>query len=361
MMKPQRSTNYACSHHAGNACSFGAMEQLPKPVLCIPLVLQWLWLGLRYRSLTLPSVVNPAIETGGLAGESKAACLARIGQAHAPWVARTVLVSPADIPAAASMARTLGYPLVAKPDIGWCGHGVRRIDVVDGLTAYIAAFPPDASFLLQEFVPGPFEAGLFYSRGPTEAHGRLIGLAIRHSPQVTGDGVRSIAALMAADPRLCSRIGHYRRALSTRGIDHVPMRGERVILGTVASLRVGGRYEDAMRLNTPALEDRVDAIARSMHGFHFGRLDVRFGSEATLQRGEFRIIEINGAGSEAIQFWDPTMRLRDAYRGVFAKQAALFALAARMRADGAVPISAMALATAWWRQLRLMRRYPSSN
>uniref|UniRef100_UPI003B5AEA30 hypothetical protein n=1 Tax=Novacetimonas labruscae TaxID=3229898 RepID=UPI003B5AEA30 len=69
MMKPQRSTNDACSHHASNG--FGAMERLPKPVLCIPLVLQWLWLGLRYRSLTLPSVVNPAIETGGLAGESK--------------------------------------------------------------------------------------------------------------------------------------------------------------------------------------------------------------------------------------------------------------------------------------------------
>ncbi|MBV1835035.1 ATP-grasp domain-containing protein [Novacetimonas pomaceti] len=361
MMKPQRSTNDACSHHASNACSFGAMERLPKPVLCIPLVLQWLWLGLRHRSLTLPSVVNPAIETGGLAGESKAACLARIGQAHAPWVARTVPISPPDIPAAASLAQALGYPLVAKPDIGWCGHGVRRINTATELAAYIAAFPPDASFLLQEFVPGPYEAGLFYSRDPTEPHGRLIGLAVRHSPQVIGDGVRTIAVLMAADPRLHPRINHYTIALGASRMDHVPACGEQVILGTVASLRVGGRYEDAMRLNTPVLEDRVDAIARSMNGFHFGRLDVRFSSEEALRRGVFQIIEINGAGSEAIQFWDPALRLRDAYRGVFAKQEGMFALAARMRASGAVPINAMALIRAWWRQLRLMRRYPPSN
>ncbi|WEQ50928.1 hypothetical protein LV478_01620 (plasmid) [Komagataeibacter oboediens] len=361
MMKPQRSTNGACSHAARSPSGFGAMERLPKPVLCIPLVLQWLWLGLRYRSLTLPSVVNPAIETGGLAGESKAACLARISPDHAPWVARTVFVSPADIQSAAAMARTLGYPLVAKPDIGWCGYGVRRINTAGKLADYIATFPSDASFLMQEFVPGPFEAGLFYSRDPTETHGHLIGLAVRHSPQVVGDGVHSVTALMTADPRLCPRINHYTTALGTSRMSQVPACGERVILGTVASLRVGGRYEDAMRLNTPALEYRVDAIVRSMNGFHFGRLDVRFGSEEALQRGEFQIIEINGAGSEAIQFWDPALRLRDAYRGVFAKQEDMFALAARMRANGAVPISAMALIRAWWRQLRLMRRYPSSN
>lgn len=361
MMKPQRSTNGACSHPDHSPSGFGAMERLPKPILCIPLILQWLWLGLRYRSLTLPSVVNPAIETGGLAGESKAACLARIGPDCSPWVARTFPVSTADILAAMSIAQTLGYPLVAKPDIGWCGYGVRRINTADELARYIAAFPPDASFLLQEFVPGPYEAGLFYRRSPAETNGHLIGLAVRHSPQVIGDGLHSIAALITADPRLHPRINHYRVALSPDRMNCIPAYGERVILGTVASLRVGGRYEDVMHLNTPALEKRVDTIAQSMNGFHFGRLDIRFDSEEALRRGEFQIIEVNGAGSEAIQFWDPKLRLWDAYRGVFAKQDAMFALAAQMRAKGGIPIGTMALIQAWWRQLKLMRRYPPSN
>ncbi|GAA4489012.1 ATP-grasp domain-containing protein [Gluconacetobacter asukensis] len=337
------------------------MERLPKPILCIPLVIQWLWLGLRYRSQSLPSVVNPAIETGGLAGESKHACLASIGPHHGPWIARTLLISSKDVPKAAIMAVQLGFPLIAKPDIGWCGYGVRRINTIKKLTEYIKAFPTHAAFLLQEWVPGPYEAGLFYMRRPSEAHGRLIGLAVRHPPQIIGDGVRSITRLMIADPRLAPLISHYRTALPANRLDHVPASGERVVLGTVASLRVGGRYENAMRLNTPDLEQKVNAIAHSMNGFHFGRLDVRFSSEDALRRGEFQIIEVNGAGSEAIEFWDPTLSLWAAYRGVFAKQKTLLALAAEMRAAGHIPIGITPLFRAWLRQLRLIRRYPPSN
>ncbi|GAA4504019.1 hypothetical protein [Gluconacetobacter tumulicola] len=116
-----------------------------------------------------------------------------------------------------------------------------------------------------------------------------------------------------------------------------------------------------MRLNTPDLEQKVEAIANSMNGFHFGRLNVRFSSEDALRRGEFQIIEINGARSEAIEFWDPTLSLRAAYRGVFAKQKTLFALAAEMRAAGHIPIGIAPLFRAWLRQLRLIRHYPPSN
>ena len=70
------------------------IEILPKWAFTLPLVLQWLWLSLRYRSLTLPSCVNPSIETGGLVGESKLACLALIGADHRDWVAQIALVSP---------------------------------------------------------------------------------------------------------------------------------------------------------------------------------------------------------------------------------------------------------------------------
>lgn len=361
MMSSQRSTRGACSRHPAGRAGFGAMERLPKPILCIPLVIQWLWLGLRYGGLTLPSVVNPAIETGGLAGESKHACLAGIEAHQGPWVARTFLISPDNIQQAAIMAAPLSFPLIAKPDIGWCGYGVRRINNIEELTEYIRVFPTHASFLLQEWVPGPYEAGLFYMRRPSEAHGHVIGLAVRHPPQIIGDGARSITRLMIADPRLAPLINHYRTALPAGRLDHVPASGERIILGTVASLRVGGRYENAMRLNTPDLEQKVDAIARSMNGFHFGRLDVRFSSEDALRRGEFKIIEVNGAGSEAIEFWDPTLCLSAAYRGVFAKQKTLFALAAEMRAAGHVPIGTASLFRAWQQQLRLMRRYPPSN
>jgi len=73
---------------------------LPKPLLCVPLVAQWLLLSARYGSLTLPSAINPSIETGGLAGESKSACLAQIGDQFAAHVAAWQLLRAGDDPLA---------------------------------------------------------------------------------------------------------------------------------------------------------------------------------------------------------------------------------------------------------------------
>ncbi len=328
---------------------------LPKWLLCVPLVSQWLWLGIRHRSLTLPSAVNPSIENGGLAGESKFAYLERIGAPYSGWVARTHPVRPGEDASLARRLAGLRYPIVAKPDIGWCGYGVRRIDDDVQLAAYGAAFPKDAVYLLQALIDTPGEAGLLYARRPGEAAGRLLGVALRHRPQVTGDGVSTVRQLAGRDHRLTGR--DIAPDISAR----VPAAGEVVVLTTVASLRTGGRYKNGERLMSQALAARVDAIARSMGGFNFGRLDVKFAREADLCAGDFQVIEINGAGSEAIQFWDPDFTMRQSFAGVFQKQSALFALGAAWRTMGHQPVSVRSLVRSWLVQRRLIKRYPASN
>ncbi len=331
------------------------IEQLPKWLLCVPLVAQWMWLGLRYGSLTLPSVVNPAVENGGLAGESKLAYLERIGRQHAPWVALTRAVKPGEDAARIRRDADLPFPLIAKPDIGWCGYGVQQIGSAAELQAYAASLPHDATYLLQAFVKTPNEAGLFYCRHPDDATGRLVAIALRHPPQVKGDGVLSVAQLAQRHPKL------RRTMIPARIAARVPAVDEIVVLTTVASLRVGGTYEDGARLISPALAARVDDIARSMSGFNFGRFDVKFTSEEDLQAGRFQIIEINGAGSEAIQFWDPHYTMLQSLKGVFRKQSDLFALAHSFRARGGRPVGVRKLVSAWLAQQRLIRRYPASN
>ena len=44
----------------------GKLERLPKWLNLVPMVIQWLWLAIRYQSVTLPSSANPAILAGGL-------------------------------------------------------------------------------------------------------------------------------------------------------------------------------------------------------------------------------------------------------------------------------------------------------
>ena len=56
-----------------------------------------------------------------------------------------------------------------------------------------------------------------------------------------------------------------------------------------------------------------------MPDFHFGRIDVRFAVAVRrcCAATGFRIIEINGAGSEATHVWDPRTTLREAWRAQF--------------------------------------------
>ena len=335
------------------------IERLPKWLLCVPLVMHWMALAVRHRSLTLPSAANPMIPTGGLAGEGKLECLRLIPAIHSAWVAPTAAVPPGADAEAVRQAAGLRFPLVAKPDRGWCGYGVRRVDDGAALAAYQASFPPGATFLLQPWHPGPVEAGLMVRRGPDEATGRLVGLTLRHTPSVAGDGRRTLAALASDDPRL-SRPGLRAAVLAGHDPARVPAAGERVTLTTIASLRIGARYEDALHLATPALRARVGAIAGGM-GLHAGRFDVRAVSVAALLAGRFTIIEVNGAGAEAIHAWDPRLGLRQAFAEVFANHRALFALGAAMRARGHRPAGPWRLSAAWLRQQRLARGYPASN
>ena len=337
------------------------IEQLPKPLLCIPLVLHWFYLAVRYRSATLPSCLNPRIETGGLAGESKSACLAQVGTEFESWVAPWCRVASGQDACAARLAADLAYPLIVKPDMGWCGYGVRRVDSDAALGAYAAAVPAGGAFILQRLIVAPNEAGLLYVRQPGASKGALVAMTLRHRPRVTGDGRRSIAALVSADPRCRAHATRYAASIGKAGFQRVPARDEQVFLTTIASLRVGARYEDASSHITPMLAAQIDAIARSMRDFHYGRFDVRFDTSTSLRAGTFSIIEVNGAGSEAIQFWDPALTIGAAFRGVFAKQSEIFRLGHAMRQAGYRPAGVAALARAWLRQQRLLRHYPPSN
>ena len=348
----------------GVRCSL--IERMPKWLICVPLAVQWLWLSLRYRSFTLPSAANPQIPSGGLVGEGKLDYFRAMGPharaATAPWCAieNSAQPEPTQLERVLQEAG-LSFPLIAKPDLGLCGYGVQKVADMAALLAYCAAFPRGETFVVQQYLDAPGEAGLFYARDPDSGQARLIGLALRTFPCVTGDGQRTLDQLIRADTRARRSIAsaqHHSDIDSAR----VPAAGEVVRLATIGSTRVGGLYRNGASLITPALVAAVDAIARDMPQFYCGRFDVRFDDIAQLQRGRgFTIIEINGAGSEAIEAWDPAIGVLQAFGIIFAKQGCLFAIGDRMRARGAQPIGLLALRRLYQRQQRLIALYPPSN
>jgi hypothetical protein len=114
------------------------LEKMPKWLICVPLVVQWLWRGLRDGSLTLPSAANPNITAGGLVGEGKIEYFKQMGPlgraAAAPYLGLRIVdeLSEADV-ARALEAADIAFPVVAKPAPGLCGYGVRKLADPDAL------------------------------------------------------------------------------------------------------------------------------------------------------------------------------------------------------------------------------------
>jgi hypothetical protein len=334
-----------------------------------PVVIYWLAEALRHRSLTLPSAANPGITAGGLVGESKSAILDRVsGQPRAliaPYI--TLRTDPAECGhdlAAAERALAqagLAYPLVAKPDIGCNGAGVRVVANRAALAGYLAAYPRDEVLLLQQLVALPGEAGVFYVREPGASFGRITSITLKHVPFVIGDGRSTLGELVLADPRAGSLAWMYLPHLGARAATIVPS-GERVSLVFVGNHCKGSIFENGIRFATPALEAAIEQLARAMPEFHFGRIDLRFATPADLAAGDgLRIIEINGAGSEATHIWDPTTRLADAWRAQFQHYGAAFRIGAANRARGYRPVGLIELFRLWRRHKRLMKSYPAHD
>ena len=347
---------------AGPRCS--TLERMPKWLICVPLVAQWLWLALRHGSFTLPSAANPAITAGGLVGETKLEYFAGMGELALAATARHCALPPASRASMADVRSVmtrhgLAFPLIAKPDLGMCGFGVRLVAGEDELAPYIDSFPAEQTIVLQEYLAEEGEAGIFYARDPGAEQGLIIGLALRYFPRVIGDGVSSVDALIDGD----ARAGRVRRCGHPLPVDGawVPAANQPVRLATIGSTRVGGLYRDGSACITPKLSARIDAIARDMEQFHFGRFDVRFADLDGLRAGRVTIMEVNGAGSEAIEAWDPDFGLRRALRIIFAKQRTLFAIGAANRSRGHQPIGLGRLARLHWMQQRLLDAYPPSN
>ena len=330
-----------------------------------PVVIHWLMLGLRYGDFSLPTAANPRITTGGLCGESKLAILRQVGSAGQDLVAPAcgVRAGPggaADADAAMS-AHGLAYPVVAKPDIGCNGTGVRLLRDRAAMQRYMAEFPAGETVVLQHYVGAPSEAGIFYIRHPGEPSGRITSLTLKQPPVVVGDGRSRLRDLILADER-AGVVPHLYFDRLTDQLDTVLEAGETFQLVFVGNHCKGSIFQDGRDLITPALAAAIDRLAHAIPEFHFGRIDVRFESIAELRRGTgFKVIEVNGAGSEATHVWDPGTGLLDAWRAQFFHYGQAFRIGAANRRRGFRPSGVRAMYRDWVNQRRLMAQYPLND
>jgi hypothetical protein len=204
---------------------------------------------------------------------------------------------------------------------------------MDDARAYFAR--ADGVTILQPYHPGPFEAGVFYYRFPGWSRGKILSITDKHFPVVVGDGRSTLEDLIWHHPR-------YRLQGETFAVRHraalqdVPAAGERVQLAIAGNHAQGTLFRDGTHLLTPALEKRIDEIAKAFDGFFVGRFDIRYSDVEAFKAGrDLAIVELNGATSESTNIYDPGLSLLRAYRTLFTQWSIVFAIGAENRRRGA--------------------------
>src|SRR5207248_1206924 len=159
---------------------------------------------------------------------------------------------------------SLEYPLVFKPDVGQRGFGFKLVHSDAEALEYVESFRRDT--LLQQYAPGPYEAGILYYRLPNAERGRIFAITDKVFPEVVGDGVRTLEELIRADGRASNVAGIYlARFAGERG--RVLADGETLRLVEAGNHCQGAIFLDGIRLFSEELETRIEDISRSVPGF----------------------------------------------------------------------------------------------
>lgn len=298
-------------------------EFWPSWLFYAPVAVYYVGLALRHRGFTLPTAANPGITHGGMVGESKYATLQELMTIAPELTARSLLLGNEDVQVSEKLAslerwireQSLEFPVVLKPDLGQRGVGVKVVRDLDTARAYLNS--TRGRVLVQPYIPGPFEAGLFYVRRPGESRGRLFAITEKVFPCLHGDGKHTIEELIWRDARARCVADKYLRRLGRRR-NEIPAEGESIRLVEAGNHAQGCIFRDGRAWGSAELEARIDAISRELPGFFFGRYDVRFSRLEDLRAGKgFQILELNGAASEATSIYDAKTSLIAAYRVLF--------------------------------------------
>jgi len=202
------------------------------------------------------------------------------------------------------------FPFIIKPDMGERGKGVRILRNEQQLR--VALKNVEERMMLQKFEDLPLELGILYSRHPDEKNGRITSIVIKEFPTLTGDGRRNLLQLILSNERTRFNYKTIVARFEDR-LDEIPAAGRVIDTVALGNHMLGSTFRNGNHLRTGKLEQVFDGMAKQLDGFYIGRFDVRTVSIADLENGNFKVIEVNGAGSEPAHIYDPDTSL---YRGI---------------------------------------------
>lgn len=265
-------------------------------------------------------------------GESKHKVLSSIPTKYIP---KTQLIkAPASISNILQIIskEAFSYPFIIKPDVGERGKDVEIIHSEPELNDYLKGKSFD--LIIQEYVEGGLEFGIFYIRMPDEERGSVSSMVKKGFLLVSGNGKDSLRQFLHSEIRAKSRLDYLLKKFE-KDLDRVMPRGEKMYLEPIGNHCRGTTFFDATELINNQLNLVINEISKQIDGFFYGRFDLKVPSLEDLYAGKnIKILELNGVSSEVAHVYDPDYKLMQAYRDIARHMQYIYQIAKQNHALG---------------------------
>ncbi|MEL7001971.1 MAG: hypothetical protein AAFN93_04455 [Bacteroidota bacterium] len=331
-------------------------EYWPFNVVYLPIYFYWFWLSIKARSFLFFSSSNPGIENAGMLGESKIKILDNIKPELKPLTIFCKYGESYEDVELKLKESELEFPIIAKPDIGERGWNVEKINNEKELRAYISEIPVD--YLIQEYLDLPIEMGIFYYRYPKDHQGQVSSITIKEMLSVEGDGKSTLKELILNYDRAKLQ-WHVLKEIYADSLGQILKKGEKKELVTIGNHSRGTKFLNGNHLINDNLHKTFDEISKGIPGFFFGRYDLRVASNEGLTKGQIKIMELNGAGSEPSHIYHPGFSFFEAQKVLFHHWRALYKISKQNKELG-IPYATLKQGIAEYKKIKALDKLKRS-
>lgn len=248
------------------------------------------------------SAANPSIKSSGNGTESKYQTLQLVPEKLKPKSVLHKNTSSIENTLNTLKTENITYPLIAKPDIGFRGLLVKKINTEQELKLYLEKYNID--IIIQEFISFKNECGIFYHRNPNEKKGVISSITLKKFLSVLGDGKSTLKDLILNDVR-AKLYFNILVEVHQEKLNTIPKKGAEIQLSVIGNHSKGTQFINGNHLICKKLEHTFDALSHQIPGWFYGRIDLKYNDFSEVQNGlDFKILEINGIISEPTHIYD---------------------------------------------------------
>lgn len=287
------------------------IEYWPSWIFYIPVWIQHIWLTIKTKNAFFFLATNPAIK-GFILSDSKFKTLKLVPEPFKPKTLFVPVEAETNEVLKNMKNEHIEFPIILKPDIGFRGIKVSKIENMLSLADALDSLKVDS--IIQEYITGALELGVFYYRYPNQPKGHIPSVTVKSMLKISGDGRHTLKELVMQYPRAVLQKDRLAMKFNSVWNSIVP-KGEVMVLEEIGNHSRGTQFINGNNLVDGALLSVFDELSHQMDGFYFGRFDIKVPSLDALKQGkQYSILEVNGVGGEPTHIYEPNTGLLSVWK-----------------------------------------------